>query len=262
MIFPIPFRGKIRIKSPWVAHSGVRKCSLFGYRTSLDLSNHVDRTIYLGCYEPLNTWRFRKLLAPGMTVIDVGANIGYFTLLAARCVGPWGRVIAIEPHPVNHALLSATVAENQLAQVTTLQIGLAERTGVGQISMADQAKFPNRTATMVYEQEPSAVPVPVRCLDDCVKEWEIKSIDLLKIDVDGFETRIIAGAQETLRRGIVRNLVIEFNDHWLHETGSSPERLRGMIEQTGLVDRTGRWKVAARLMGASEDRHFERAAGS
>ncbi len=84
---PVSFRGKPRVTSPLIPESGIVTARVFGAEMQLDLSNYIDRMIYLGCYEPLNTYRFRSLLSPGMTVVDVGANIGYFSLLAASIVG-------------------------------------------------------------------------------------------------------------------------------------------------------------------------------
>jgi FkbM family methyltransferase len=253
---PYPFRGKVRLLNPLIPRTGQKTAPIFGSRLRLDLSNYVDRTIYMGCYEPLNTLRFKRILSAGMTVVDVGANIGYFSLLAANCVGPSGKVIAIEPHPANFKILSDTVAANRLSQIHPFQMGLSDVNAVAEISMADQVAFPNRTASMVPGKNIHSVTVPVKRLDDCVADWGIKQIDLLKIDVDGFELKIVSGAAVSLEKGLIKNIIIEFDEFWLKEMNSSTTMLREAIEGAGLVDVTDTFALAGFLLGKSEDRHF------
>lgn len=67
--------------------------------------------------------------------------------------------------------------------------------------------------------------VPTRRLDDCLDEWQVSHVDLLKIDVEGWEPRIFEGASEVLASGRIDTVLCEFNDHWLHAVGSSPQAL-------------------------------------
>jgi FkbM family methyltransferase len=256
-IRPVAFRGKVRLLNSRLRNSGTETALVFGYHLPLDLRNFVDRMIYLGTFEPLNTHRFRKLLRPGMTVVDVGANIGYFSLLAARLVGPAGKVVALEPHPLNFAILEQAKIANAIGCLTPLRLGLGDASGDGHIGMFDQEKYPNRTASMVGagEGHPS---VPMLTLDALVEREGIPHIDLLKIDVDGFETRIIAGARKSLERGIIGHLIIEFNDFWLSQSGSSAARLAEMIQAGGLIDKSREDRLAGLFLGASEDRRYSR----
>src|SRR5947209_12723871 len=98
---PLQFRGKRRLLGPLAPISGKRMARIFGADLELDVSNYVDSTIFMGCYEPVNTVLFKRILRPGGTAVDVGANIGYFTLLAATLVGKTGKVVAAEAHPHN-----------------------------------------------------------------------------------------------------------------------------------------------------------------
>ncbi len=90
LLRPFSFRGKYRLLTALIPKQGQREACIFGVRSTLDLSDLIQRFIYLGCYEPLETAAVRKVLRPGMTFVDAGANIGYFTWLAARLVGPTG----------------------------------------------------------------------------------------------------------------------------------------------------------------------------
>jgi len=251
------FRGKGRLWNSVTPITGKRMAKVFGADLELDLTNHVDCTIFMGCYEPLNTRLFKRILRPGGTVVDVGANIGYFSLLAAKLVGNAGKVIAVEAHPRNFEVLSAAVQRNGLKQVVPVNIGLSDENGSAQIIMADQNDFANRTASMVPQAGLSGPTVPVRRLDNCISGWNIDVIDLLKIDVDGFETKIVRGAAELLSSGHVRNVIIELDDHWLSASGSSAEELTALFQAAGFS--IAQHPIASFLFGPLPDCHFVRA---
>lgn len=238
------------------AREGHRSIRAFGSILPLDLGNYVDRMIYMGCYEPLNTARFKRILRPGMTVVDVGSNIGYFTLLAAQRVGLGGKVFAIEPHPANFGILSEAVAANGLTQVRAYQIALGDARTIADLSMADQSVFSNRTASMVPPRTAESVSVRVERLDACVADWGLDRIDLLKVDVDGFEAKVLDGARTSLANGVIRNIIIELDDFWLTKTGRSSRELRAVLEAAGLEDVSDRGRLTALMLGPTPDRHF------
>ena len=251
------FRGKRRLWNSVTPVVGKKMANIFGADLELDLANYVDRTIFMGCYEPLNTWLFKRILSPGGAVVDVGANIGYFSLLAAKLVGNAGKVIAVEAHPRNFEILSAAVQHNGLEQVVAFNIGLSDENGSAQVIMADQNEFANRTASMVPQPGLSGPTVPVRRFDDCISDWNIDVIDLLKLDVDGFETKVARGAAESLRSGRVKNVIVELNDHWLSASGSSAQELTALLHAAGFS--IARHPIASFFFGPLEDRHFVRA---
>lgn len=252
----LPFRGKVRIANLLAPRSGVHQARLFGYDVVLDLTNFIDRMVYMGCYEPLNTYRFRRILREGMTVVDAGANIGYFTLLAASRVGRSGKVVAIEPFPSNFDILASSVKANALSQVTAWQYGLGSTEGFGRVSQADQKVFNNRTASMAGEPN-TGIRVEVRTLDRCMADWGLEHIDLLKIDVDGFETRILEGASETLSRRRIKNMIIELNGFWLERSGSSAAAVCAALLNAGFRDMSDHERTASLLLGPVDDRHFQ-----
>jgi FkbM family methyltransferase len=221
----------------------------------LDTSNFIDRALYTGCYEPHNAWRFRHVLRPGNTVLDVGANIGFFTALAARCVGPSGRVVAFEPHPVNFQLLQRAVGA--MSQVQLHAIGLDECDGEGHVAMADQNVFANRTASMVAaEAAEGAVRVATRSIDSLAAEIGLDHIDLLKVDVDGYETRILKGAREMFAQRRVRHLIVELHPFWLSQSGSGLEEVERLLASAGMKDVSGSEWLPGALLGPSPDRHY------
>jgi len=230
---PLRFRGKARLLERFVPRTGERLTEIFGCRMRLDLGDHGQRWIYFGNFEREETRRVRKYLRPGMTVVDVGANVGYYTLLASSCVGPKGKVFAVEPSPYAYARLCEVVADNVLSNVVTLEAALGSVAGEGLLYPPPTG---NHTPSMVPKGKESGLRVPLRTLDDCLAEWGIERVDLLKIDVEGFEPQVLAGAGSALRSGRIRAMLCELNDWWLRQAGGSAEELYRLIGSQGFCN--------------------------
>jgi FkbM family methyltransferase len=127
--------------------------------------------------------------------IDVGANLGEWTVPLARSVGPAGQVIALDPNPAMAAALDATLRINRLSQASALQLALSDHDGEGRFSL-DLA----RTELAHLTSDGSGVAVTLRRLDTIVAEAGLRRLDLVKIDVEGHEAEVLAGGVETLRR--------------------------------------------------------------
>jgi FkbM family methyltransferase len=212
----------------------------------LDLSEHIQRMVYLGAYERWETGLVRRHLRTGMCFIDIGANVGYFTVLAARAVGPSGRVIAVEPSGYAADRLARTVAENRLGNVWLERVGLGRQ--AGEVTLYDPLPD-NHTPTMLGEAGTPGIIVPVRRLDDCLDDWDVDRVDLMKMDVEGYEPAVLEGAAAALAAGRVRALLCEFNAHWLARAGNSTDALRSRILGFGFTDVTGtRWDPAAPVL--------------
>jgi hypothetical protein len=94
----------------------------------------------------------------------------------------------------------------------------------------------NHTPTMVQHERATAEEVRVQTLDSALEEMGVDKIDLMKIDTEGHEPRVLRGAQKMLREGRVRAVLCEFNEHWLGKAGSSPEELEALITGKGLIE--------------------------
>jgi FkbM family methyltransferase len=233
---PVRFRGKGRLLGPLVPHAGERTATVFGARIDLDLRDLVQREIYLGVFESKETRWALDWLRPGMTFVDVGANVGYYTLLAAQRVGAEGRVLAVEPGPYAYQRLCDTVSRNRLDQVRTLKVALGEQAGTLPLYVPPEASR-NYSPTMVPHPSGTAVDTVVRTLDDCLEEWGVERVDLLKLDVEGFEPAVLRGARRALAGGRIGAVLCEFNDYWLREAGTSPTALYKTLTTTGLMNR-------------------------
>lgn len=173
-----------------------------------------------GIWEPLETEVFRSKVGPGDVVVDVGANLGYYTLLAARLVGNAGHVYAFEPDPESFALLERNVALNGYENVTAVPLALGRAPGKLQLFL--NAK--NRGDHRVYDPtgKRRSVDVDVVTLDAYLKAHEVPRVDFLKIDTQGAECLILEGARKTVADQAGLTLVLEFTPHFLAAMGQDP----------------------------------------
>jgi FkbM family methyltransferase len=142
-------------------------------------------------------------LQTGSVVIDVGANLGEWTVPFARKVGPAGRVLAIEPAPRSAAALESTLTANALAQAEIIRCAIGDRDGVAQFAVPVVTS--SRTDTGTARIGPAcvghdALQVPLRSLDSLAGEHDLSRLDLIKIDVEGHERQVLDGAAAILGR--------------------------------------------------------------
>lgn len=138
---------------------------------------------------------FRSLVAPGQTVVDVGANMGFISVMLASLVGPAGRVFAFEPSPLVYAKLERTIAANGLTQVTPFNLGCGARASRAHLNRVGAS---SGNSSIVGDGDASTEVQIVR-LDD-VAELRAVRVALLKIDTEGYEPDVLAGAVELVRR--------------------------------------------------------------
>jgi len=177
----------------------------------------------------------RALLSPGSTFLDVGANIGYFTLLASRRVGKAGHVHAIEPNQAVLSKLQEHIVANQIENVSVHPIALAESTG--HLRLYAPPPVENRDYNVTCLARGDWIPIDVVCktLNQCWSEWGIGKIELMKMDVEGAEPRVLAGGKEPLKQGLVRHIITEINGGRLSEAGSSPAQLVVQLKELGFL---------------------------
>ncbi|HEX8474137.1 MAG TPA: FkbM family methyltransferase [Pyrinomonadaceae bacterium] len=195
-----------------------------------DLRDDIAReACFMGYYEPQETALVRHLLRPGMCFVDVGANWGYFTLLAADLVGKHGRILAIEPHPMLFSLLERNISKNMLPHVTALSVAVADREG--EMNLAGFRDEDANSGTSRLTHAPSStVPnfrVATRLLEPLLDEYGAREVDLIKIDIEGAEGLVLATMSEGLRRAHYKHILLELHPAALAEQGTSP---RAIIE--------------------------------
>ncbi|MFI4989574.1 MAG: FkbM family methyltransferase [Solirubrobacterales bacterium] len=157
-----------------------------------------------GDAEPEVQEALAELVKPGQTVYDVGANIGFFTILCSRLVGPQGKVYAFEPIPQNLATLRHNIALNGLDNVTIVEKALSSSTGTAEMFVSPWSAFHSLNVEGATKQEDHGpevgeITVQTVTLDEFVQGEGVRAPDLVKIDVEGAELIVVAGMRETLR---------------------------------------------------------------
>jgi FkbM family methyltransferase len=175
-----------------------------GYRLRVAFTDVSAPLIYFGQYEQEESGLIAHLVRPGMTVLDIGANIGYFTLLMASLVGPRGQVHAIEPNPIMLQRVEANIVLNpplQDGRIKTHHLALGAKSG--------HADFfcPNTGHEGVgglkdIKRAPldQVIQVPVATLDGFVQAQGIEKLDFIKMDIEGGELDVLRGGERALRQ--------------------------------------------------------------
>ena len=193
----------------------------------------VSGALTLRVYERTETQFFKSVCKPGMTFLDVGANVGLYTALALPRIGSTGRVVALEPDRESFEYLRKTVIANHADNVTCVRKAAADYSGVTKLFVSDNNRGDNR----LYDNELStgSYEVEVAPLDLLLKELGITTVDLVKIDVQGFEGRVLRGMRETIARSPNLTILMEFWPHGLQCAGTEPAELLTDLEDMGLV---------------------------
>jgi FkbM family methyltransferase len=222
--------------------------------TSVDVTLGNDNSLCLyvcGSFEPNEFAFLDRVLKPGMVFVDVGANDGYYTLFAARRVGPGGRVVAVEPSSRERAHLERNLSRNGLDTVHVVAAALGAREGTVDLHLAHGVHAGHNTLGDFAHDDvvrTSSERVPLEALDTLVARLGLTRVDMVKVDVEGGEADVVAGARKVLTT-MRPLLLMELNDRALRAQGESAERLLRMLQElnydvlsfsavTGLLERT------------------------
>lgn len=160
--------------------------------------DQIQRFIYyFGFWEPDLTEFIKEKLKPGDTFIDVGANIGYFSLLASKFVGKSGRVLAIEASPKIYALLTRNIANNNATNVTLLNIAASDKEETLRVYLAPNSNI-GQTTTLPTEDYSYECDIPAKPLSKIIRRQDFSQVRLIKIDVEGAEWSVVSGLSPLL----------------------------------------------------------------
>lgn len=185
-----------------------------------------------GQYERGTTQLFKRIVKPGMNVADIGAHIGYYTLLAAKLVGEEGKAYAFEPFPENFALLAKNVEINGFRNVRLVQRAIVGSSGERDLFLSQGASgshsiFPGKSRSS------RTVSVPVTTLDEFLAQEGWPRIDLIKMDIEGAELAALSGMSHLLRRSSRMIIITEFSPIHLGQAGASPLQFLSTIQELG-----------------------------
>lgn len=190
---------------------------VLGHRMVVEPGDNL-RLYGKGEYEPYQTELWQQDIRPGDVVLDIGANIGYYTLLFARWVGPTGRVYAFEPDPKNFDILKRNVELNGYANVVLSSKAVSDRTQTLRLYLSSDPKD-HRTYD-VGDGRPS-IEIEAVSLDDYFADYDGR-VDFVKMDIQGFEPVALAGMRRFLERTRPRKLTTEFFPKALKRCGTEP----------------------------------------
>ncbi len=221
----------------WHPHEFVAS-TVFGARLSGNTRELLQQYVYyFGLWEPQLTCWIPDRLRPGDTFVDVGANIGYFTLLASKLVGNSGKVVAIEASPGTFEALQANLERNHAGNVRAVNRAASESAGVVKVYRGPESHiglstiFPEEASKREakFEGEVEAGPLPV-----ILHEEEMRNARLIKIDVEGAEWSVVSGMRRLLESGR-RDLevMIEIDPECLAQQGRKPEDILGLFSEAG-----------------------------
>lgn len=193
-------------------------------------------SIVRGTLEPSVTEALVRTVRPGHVFYDVGANVGYFTLVAARLVGPAGRVIAFEPVPWCVDAVATNLALNDLRHAEVRAEAVGDASGRGRLLVAGEASQSLLASLGRRADAREEIDVDVVALDDLVSGGAIPPPDVLKIDTEGAEILVLEGMRETIARHQPR-IICE-----IHDTN---ERFAALMDEIGYraANLGGPWTV-------------------
>jgi FkbM family methyltransferase len=209
-----------------------------GSRMRVRTDDFIGRVLAIsGVWEPNVTAAFREALAPGDVCLDLGAHIGYYTVLAARLVGPEGHVYAFEPAPQIYRALCTNVELNRLRNVTPVQLAVGEQegrallyegpgsnSGMATLSPALAAKSPS---------PPRTIEVDVAPVTSVVPEQELARVRVVKVDVEWQELEVLRSLQPLFDLGKSLSVFVEWTPR--RAAPCAAEELQSLCEDNGFT---------------------------
>lgn len=205
-----------------------------GIRFSIDFTDEIQKQIYFNSYELRNLEPVVKLVEPGWTCFDVGANVGIYALRFAKKLNFKGKVYAFEPEATNFEKLRENIKLNEFAGIVTpINAALTNFDGTGTLYLSEHKQSGWHSLTEFKDISRARVDVKAMKLDTFVKENSINRIDLIKIDVEANEFEMLEGARECLEDKVLRYIFIEFNGPRLAEKGRNFDEFMDLFENIG-----------------------------
>ncbi|MDP4604787.1 MAG: FkbM family methyltransferase [Erythrobacter sp.] len=196
-----------------------------GMKVWIDREQAIDMRLYAtGDYEPETLTVLAKLATPNSVVIDIGANIGLVSMWLSQCVGTEGKVIAVEPSRWACDCIERNLQLSGISNVDVVHAAASDSTGVAELDVINGYRIDNLDTRK--SERVSFVTV-----DEIIRDKNIDSISVLKIDTDGFEMGVFRGAHNTLSN-LKPALVFEYGpDHLRKHSGVEPEFLISFLNE-------------------------------
>jgi len=218
------------------ARGGYRMVTISGARLALPCDSQLSALIFRGDFEVDELCFVRAFLRPGDVVFDIGANIGLYSVIAGRAVGPTGRVFAFEPNPAAFTHLRHNVRINRLGNVTCVSQAASDTSERRDLSVVLEGWDAYSSFGTITGRPAQSVAVNVETIDTFVAAYGLgdKPVAFVKIDVEGWEPHVLAGATELLSRTFAPVVQIELNAEALASAGATLDGLYKTLTDLGL----------------------------
>lgn len=224
------------VVEPYFRHADLDFVSstVFGAKMAGNTRDFIQRHIYyLGIWEPQLTSFLCSRLHEGDVFVDVGANIGYFTLLASTLVGRTGEVHAIEASPTTFASLVANLRRNRASNVYPIQAAASDGVGTVHVFRAEASNI-GATSILLSEGREFEADVHADRLDHLLPEALLRRVRFVKIDVEGAEWLVVSGMRHLLSEGAeTLEVLVEIQPKALRQQGRSPDEVVAFFAEFG-----------------------------
>lgn len=226
-----------------------------GSKMILDLNDiGISRELAVyGVHEKNSTAEVKKIITPGMQILEVGANIGYYALLETRLAGPTGHLYAMEPSPYNFDLLTENLKLNGLKNYDLYKLAAGAEAGKAPFLLSGRSNL----STFVEREDLTGEEVEVNVvrLDDMFKD---KKVDFIRMDVEGYEGEILKGAENILSSNRKpKYFFIEVHSELLHKKNSSARDIVEFLGKYGYEIHKSFWRGGSEFVASSKAEMLE-----
>ncbi len=229
-----------------------------GSRMILDLNDlGISRELTLyGVHEKNSTAEVKEIIKPGMKILEVGANIGYYALLETRLAGPTGHLYAIEPSPYNFDCLKKNLELNNIRNADLHQAAFGEQRTKAKFYVYDRSNLSSFIKREDMGMKCTEVEVEIITLDDFLRG---KEVDFVRMDVEGYELEILKGASKFLATEDhkPKAFFIEVHSELLHKKNSSAKEIVEFLGNYGYEVRKSFWRGGSKVIATSRKEMLE-----
>jgi len=197
------------------------------------LTQFASRWFELGAYERDTEAIFRAEIRPDDIVVDVGANEGYFTILAAQ-LAHRGRVIAVEPQARCIQAITRNLDANAIKNCTLQPVALGQTHGAGELLLMPEMNSGASSLVRSYRWSRRKQPVEIIDANELAARIGVEVFDFVKVDVEGYEPEVVRGLLPLLRVGRVKKLLLDYHPTLLAPRGIRPEDIHEQIVASGM----------------------------
>ena len=213
----------------------VKKVQRQGFSYELHIDEWIQANVYfLGSYESEELNTVRNLLKESDVFVDLGANIGLFSTVASRAVGPNGHVYSFEPFPLNAKRLKRHKEVNDCSNMTIIESAVADKSGTLTLVYDDSNQ--NTGMPSAYKEEGNRIEVPLVALDEIAREQVWRRVDFIKMDIEGGEYLALKGMQKTLTNW-APTILLELHPEAVARTPYTSDQITTLLTEIGYQGR-------------------------